>query len=197
MYIPLNKQRDYMYNSWFSRHNEFKCKMMHALIYCDQCGVLGSYVQLRKLDCSELGQIRHSCGGYLQFSETTTLMQYYRGLSAEQQTILDKEIAQRLARTIPDRLKEDKEHIKASCYVLDLFHRRSIRERSSIERQYGFPHLDPLNFPDKFPSCPHCGSKWLGPKPRLVSVFGIPVPKWIYPTPKPPQLCFKCRQTIS
>lgn len=196
MYIPLNQQRYYMNGSWIFRRNKFRQQMLIALIYCDQCGARGNYMHMPKLNYSELGLIRHSCGGYLQFSETTTYDQYVRGLSTEQQAILDEEIAQCVARTTPRRLQEDEEHIKAACHVLDLLHSAPIREHSRIQRQYGCPELDPLNFPDKFPSCPHCKSKWIGPKPRLVSVFGIPVPKWIYPTPEPPQFCFKCRREI-
>lgn len=196
MYIPFNKQRDYMYTIWFSKHFQLNQKNWTALIYCDQCGECGSYSQMRTHGTSDLGQIRHVCGGYFQFSETTTLRQYQQGLSADQQAILDEEITQCLARTIPERIKEDEEHIKASCHVLDLRHSHPVREHSRIDNIYGLPQIDPLNFPNKFPSCPHCGSKWIGPKPRVVSVFGIPVPKWLFPTPEPPQFCFKCRQII-
>lgn len=196
MYIPLNQQRDYMYSTWAFKRRQFQQQMLSALIYCDQCGARGDYIRIQKFDNSELGQIRHSCGGYLQFSESTTLSQYHKGLPPEQQAILDEEIAHRIACTISERLKEDEDHIKASCYVLDLLHRNPIQKHSGIQRQYGSPQIDPLNFPDRFPSCPYCKSKWIGPKPRLASVFGIPVPKWVYPTPEPPQFCFKCRQIV-
>ena len=185
-----------MFRVWLSKHIQLQQKARTTLVFCDQCGEYGDYTIMRNRGPSPLGLTLHTCGGHFQFSQTTTMQQYQQGLSADQQAILDDEISQCVNRTIPQRLKEDEEHIQAACEVLDLLHNTPAHKHTEIERIYGFPQIDSLNLPDRFPSCPYCQSKWIGPKPRLTHIYGIPIPKWVYPTPEPPCFCFRCRTII-